>query len=126
MEMDQIRPEVLKLCDIDAIVLQLCNRALIDKNRVTERQKYSVILLVFYKAIHLPHTSLSLLLTIRKGKKRLVSNKEDTHQKGILLKINVQNHLEITYKLKNNVQNTFKYLLSNCVRYYYNNNVQSL
>ena len=42
-----------------------------------------------------------------------------------LLKINVQNHLEITYKLKNNVQNTFKHVLSNFVRYYYNNNVQS-
>ena len=42
-----------------------------------------------------------------------------------LLKINVQNHLEITYTHKNNVQNTFKHLLSNFVRYYYNNNVQS-
>ena len=42
-----------------------------------------------------------------------------------MLKINVQNHLEITYKLKNNVQHTFKHALSNFVRYYYNNNVQS-
>ena len=42
-----------------------------------------------------------------------------------LLKINVQNHLEITYKVKNNVQNTFIYVLSNFVRYYYNNNVQN-
>ena len=29
--MDEIRLEVLKRCDIDAIVLQFCNRALIDK-----------------------------------------------------------------------------------------------
>ena len=29
--MDEIRPEVIKRCDLDAIVLQLCNRALIDK-----------------------------------------------------------------------------------------------
>ena len=42
-----------------------------------------------------------------------------------LLKISVQNHLEITYKLKNNLQNTFKHVLSNIIRYYYNNNVQS-
>ena len=30
-EMNEIRTEVLKRCDLDAIVLQLCNRALIDK-----------------------------------------------------------------------------------------------
>ena len=28
--MDEIRPEVLKRCDLDAIVLQFCNRALIN------------------------------------------------------------------------------------------------
>ena len=49
----------------------------------------------------------------------------DWNCESSLLKINVQNHLEITYKLKINVQNTFKHVLSNCVRYYYNNKVQS-
>ena len=29
--MDEIRPEVLKRCDLDAIVLQFCNRSLIEK-----------------------------------------------------------------------------------------------
>ena len=41
--MDEIRPEVLKLCDLDAIVLQLCNRALIDKANTRQWSLLNII-----------------------------------------------------------------------------------
>ena len=34
--MDEISPEVLKRCDLDAIVFQFCNRVLIDKDKPRE------------------------------------------------------------------------------------------
>ena len=41
--MDEILPEVLKRCDLDAIVLQFCNRALIDKAKPRQWSLLNII-----------------------------------------------------------------------------------
>ena len=41
--MDEIRPEVLKRCDLDAIDLQFCNRALIDKAKPRQWSLMNII-----------------------------------------------------------------------------------
>ena len=41
--MDEIRPEVLKRSELDAIVLQLCNRSLIDKAKPKQWSLMNII-----------------------------------------------------------------------------------
>ena len=41
--MDEIRPEVLNRCDLDAIVLKFCNRALIDKAKLRQWSLLNII-----------------------------------------------------------------------------------
>ena len=43
--MDEIRPEVLKRCDLDTIVLQFYNRALIDKAKPRQWSLLNIILI---------------------------------------------------------------------------------
>ena len=73
--MDEIRPEVLKRCDLDAIFLQFCNRAVIDKTKPILIAEYNSDTKIRRSSMDGNYIGLSLGSLVAKTYNRMIMNR---------------------------------------------------